>query len=141
MGGLLMDTCQLCGKHEDERNTQEQMGYTICLGCDGLYSDEELQDKMEQSMNINKLEIGNKVQFAKDTYAMVTNYELDVSHLKGTITHIDNECIHIRTDLDIKDFEDWDYEIYFDLTSDQSCGGTSIDYLKKAKLINMEQSS
>ena len=92
-------------------------------------------------MNINKLEIGNKVQFAKDTYAMVTNYELDVSHLKGTITHIDNECIHIRTDLDIKDFEDWDYEIYFDLTSDQSCGGTSIDYLKKAKLINMEQSS
>jgi hypothetical protein len=27
-----MDTCQLCGKHEDERNTQEQMGYTICLG-------------------------------------------------------------------------------------------------------------
>jgi hypothetical protein len=43
-----MDTCQLCGKHEDERNIQEQMGYTICLGCDGLYSDEEL-------MNINKL--------------------------------------------------------------------------------------
>jgi hypothetical protein len=26
-----MDTCQLCGKHEDERNTQTQMGYTICL--------------------------------------------------------------------------------------------------------------
>ena len=92
-------------------------------------------------MNINKLEIGNKVQFAKDTYAMVTNYELDVSHLKGTITHIDNECIHIRTDLDIKDFEDWDYEIYFNLTSDENYGGTSIDYLKKAKLINMEQSS
>jgi hypothetical protein len=57
-----MDTCQLCGKHEDERNTQEQMGYTICLGCDGLYSDspslkerkEELQDKMEQSSWINQ---------------------------------------------------------------------------------------
>jgi CRISPR/Cas system-associated protein Cas10 (large subunit of type III CRISPR-Cas system) len=44
-----MNTCQLCGKHEDERNTQEQMGYTICSRCDGLYSDEELQDKMEQS--------------------------------------------------------------------------------------------
>ena len=39
-----MDTCQLCGKHEDERNTQEQMGYTICLRCDGLYSDEELEE-------------------------------------------------------------------------------------------------
>jgi hypothetical protein len=44
MGGLLMNTCQLCGKHEDERNTQEQMGYTICLRCDGLYSDEELEE-------------------------------------------------------------------------------------------------
>ena len=44
MGGLLMDTCELCGKHEDERNTQQQMGYTICLGCDGLYSDEEIEE-------------------------------------------------------------------------------------------------
>ena len=46
-----MDTCQLCGKHEDERNTQQQMGYTICLGCDGLYSDEELQDKIDSENN------------------------------------------------------------------------------------------
>ncbi len=42
-----MDTCQLCGKHEDERNIQEQMGYAICLGCDGLYSDEELEERMK----------------------------------------------------------------------------------------------
>ena len=46
-----MDTCELCGKHEDERNTQQQMGYTICLGCDGLYSDEELQDKIDSENN------------------------------------------------------------------------------------------
>ena len=46
-----MDICQLCGKHEDERNTQQQMGYTICLGCDGLYSDEELQDKIDSENN------------------------------------------------------------------------------------------
>ena len=39
-----MDTCQLCGKREDERNIQEQMGYTICNSCDGLYSDEELEE-------------------------------------------------------------------------------------------------
>ena len=44
-----MSNCQLCGKREDERNTQEQMDYTICLSCAGLYSDEELQEKMEQS--------------------------------------------------------------------------------------------
>ena len=45
------DTCELCGKLEYERNTQEQMGYTICLGCDGLYSDEELQDKIDSENN------------------------------------------------------------------------------------------
>ena len=38
-----MDTCQLCGKREDERNIQEQMGYTICNSCNGLYSDEEIK--------------------------------------------------------------------------------------------------
>ena len=31
---------------EDENNTQEQMGYELCLQCDGLYSDEELNDKI-----------------------------------------------------------------------------------------------
>jgi len=49
-----MSNCQLCGKREDERNTQEQMGYTICLSCDGLYSDEELQEKMEHKAHHNK---------------------------------------------------------------------------------------
>ena len=44
-----MSNCQLCGKLEDERNTQTQGGYTLCVGCDGLYSDEELEDKMEKS--------------------------------------------------------------------------------------------
>ena len=38
--------CALCGKFEDENNTQEQMGYELCLQCDGLYSDEELHDKI-----------------------------------------------------------------------------------------------
>ncbi len=38
-----MDTCELCGKREDERNIQEQMGHTICNSCDGLYSDEEIK--------------------------------------------------------------------------------------------------
>ncbi len=46
-----MDTCELCGKHEDERNTQQQGGYTLCVGCDGLYSDEELQDQIDSENN------------------------------------------------------------------------------------------
>ncbi len=42
-----MSNCQLCDRIVDERNAQEQMGYTICHSCDGLYSDEELEDKMQ----------------------------------------------------------------------------------------------
>ena len=34
--------CQLCGKQEDERATQEQCGYSLCLSCDGKYTDEEI---------------------------------------------------------------------------------------------------
>jgi len=47
-----MDTCELCGKHEDERNIQEQMGYTICNSCNGLYSDEELEERMNAMNNL-----------------------------------------------------------------------------------------
>tara|TARA_R100000655_G_scaffold28764_2_gene58526 strand:+ start:672 stop:836 length:165 start_codon:yes stop_codon:yes gene_type:complete len=39
--------CALCGRFEDENNTQEQMGYELCLQCDGLYSDEELHDQIQ----------------------------------------------------------------------------------------------
>ena len=38
----MMDKCQLCNKLEDERNTQEQCGLSICLSCDGKYTDEEI---------------------------------------------------------------------------------------------------
>ena len=87
-------------------------------------------------LNVNNLKLGDRVQFAPNTFAQVTNYEIDVSHLKGTITHIDfDECIHLKTDLKLSDFEEWDYEIYFDLTSDRSYGGTDKYYLSKAKLL------
>ena len=33
-------------KLEDERNTQEQCGVTLCVGCDGLYTDQELLEKV-----------------------------------------------------------------------------------------------
>ncbi len=46
-----MSNCQLCGKLEDERNTQTQGGYTLCVGCDGLYSDEELKERWWDQIN------------------------------------------------------------------------------------------
>ncbi len=38
----MMDKCQLCNKREDERNMQEQCGFSICLSCDGKYTDKEI---------------------------------------------------------------------------------------------------
>jgi|TARA_R100001163_G_C4910486_1_gene95030 hypothetical protein len=42
-----MDKCDLCHKSVDERSTQEQSGFTLCLTCHGYYSDEEIKEKME----------------------------------------------------------------------------------------------
>jgi hypothetical protein len=42
MGGLLIwILVNYVESMKTNENIQEQMGYTICLGCDGLYSDEE----------------------------------------------------------------------------------------------------
>ena len=40
--------CELCGKHEDERNIQEQGGYYLCLSCDCTHSDNELENLLEE---------------------------------------------------------------------------------------------
>lgn len=48
-----MSNCELCDKLIDERNEQEQMVYTICCFCDGLYSDEELKEKLEYKKWLN----------------------------------------------------------------------------------------
>ena len=37
--------CNLCGKIVDERAMQEQCGLSLCISCDGKYSDEELLDE------------------------------------------------------------------------------------------------
>ena len=43
--------CELCGKKEDERAMQEQCGLSLCLSCDGKYTDEELEERTEQTKN------------------------------------------------------------------------------------------
>ena len=40
--------CELCGKHEDERNIQEQVGYYLCLSCSDIHSDSELENLVEE---------------------------------------------------------------------------------------------
>ena len=41
--------CNLCGKIVDERAMQEQCGLSLCISCDGKYSDEELSEKKVES--------------------------------------------------------------------------------------------
>jgi len=44
-----MSKCQLCNKQVDERETQEQCGYYLCLFCDCKYTDNELIQLMEKN--------------------------------------------------------------------------------------------
>ena len=36
-------SCQLCGKKENERAIQEQANLNVCVSCEGLYEDKELE--------------------------------------------------------------------------------------------------
>mgnify|MGYP001027567392 FL=1 len=42
-----MSKCELCNKSVNERETQEQVGFSLCLSCDAIYSDKELIELME----------------------------------------------------------------------------------------------
>ena len=93
--------------------------------------------------DVNKLKMGDRVQFAPNTYAIVTNYETDISNQLGTVVNFSvsfdgSHNSHVWIKLDEKnehfDCDEWGNAVQFNLTDDQD-GGTSVDYLKKAKLI------
>jgi len=44
-----MNNCKLCNKEVDERDIQEQAGYSLCHTCNNEYSDEELISLMESA--------------------------------------------------------------------------------------------
>ena len=93
-------------------------------------------------LDITKLKNGDRVKFADKTFACVTNYETDISNQCGTVvawnTKQDKTCSHVWIKLDILnehfDCDEWGNAVQFNLT-DEMDGGTSVDYLKKAKLI------
>ena len=43
-----MSKCYLCKKEVDERSTQNQAGYELCLTCANYHTDEELIELMEE---------------------------------------------------------------------------------------------
>ena len=93
-------------------------------------------------LDITKLKDGDRVKFANNTFACVTNYETDISNQCGTVvawnTRQDKTCSHVWIKLDILnehfDCDEWGNAVQFNLT-DEMDGGTSVDYLKKARLI------
>tara|TARA_R100000278_G_C5392502_1_gene136648 strand:- start:146 stop:445 length:300 start_codon:yes stop_codon:yes gene_type:complete len=94
-------------------------------------------------LNVNNLKLGDRVQFAPNTLAQVTNYETDISSQFGTvvnftISHDGTYDTHVWIELDERnehfDCDEWGNAVQFNLT-DEMDGGTSVDYLKKAKLL------
>ena len=90
-------------------------------------------------IDVTKLKIGDRVQFADETWAIcdAPTFETDVSNQKGTVVTFDDDTfVWIRLDIPNEEFEHWDNQIQFNLFEDgEYDGGTSVHYLKKAKLI------
>jgi len=88
-------------------------------------------------IDIKKLKKGDRIQFGKDTFAVVTNYEENISDLKGTVDIIDNEgeCIWVKLDEPNRHFKDYNNSIQFALVEEGS-SGSDISYLEKADLLH-----
>ena len=95
-------------------------------------------------MNIDKLQIGDRLQFAKNTFACVSKEEVNISSLTGTVENfsnsLDGKHIWIKLDIPHEEFkgEEWGNCVQFNLDINSS-GGTSFEYLQKAKLIKGEK--
>lgn len=91
-------------------------------------------------MNVNNLKDGDRVKFSEEAFGQITNYEIDISNLKGTVIECE-DMIAIKLDKHFSDLDEWDNQLHFDISKNTMANpyemqfGTSIDYLKKAKLI------
>lgn len=91
-------------------------------------------------MNINKLKDGDRVKFSEEAFGQITNYEIDISNLKGTVIECE-DMIAIKLDKHFSDLDEWDNQLHFDISKNTIANpyemqfGTSFKYLKKAKLI------
>ena len=88
-------------------------------------------------IEIDKLKEGDRIQFGKDTFAIVTNYEENISDLKGVINKVDNneKCIWVKLDKPNRHFKDYDNCVQFGIAEDSGCS-SHISYLEKADLLH-----
>ena len=94
-------------------------------------------------LDVNKLKEGDRVKFSPKSYGQITNYEIDISNLKGTVIEYEN-ILSIKLDKHFSDLDEWDNELHFDISDNTMANpygmkfGTSFEYLQKAKLIEEE---
>lgn len=94
-------------------------------------------------MKIQNLNIGDRLQFAENTFACVGQYEVDISLLKGTVENLsqslDGNHVWVKLDILHKEFEGDEWGNCVQFNSDiYSSGGTSFEYLQKARKIENE---
>jgi len=91
-------------------------------------------------LDITKLKDNDRIKFSDETFVQITNYEIDISNLKGTVIECE-DMIAIKLDKHFSDLDEWDNQLHFDISKNTMANpyemqfGTSVDYLKKAKLI------
>ena len=95
-------------------------------------------------IDVTKLKMGDKVQFAPNTFAVCSSptFETDVSNQKGTVVTFDDfDFVWIKLDEPNEEFDcdEWGNAIQFNLLENgEYDGGTSVDYLRQAKLIEVK---
>jgi hypothetical protein len=100
----------------------------------------------KQIVDMDKLKDGDRIKFGDNSFGQITNYEIDISNLKGTIKRDkyikeDKDFIAVKLDKHFADLEEWDNELHFDISKEtvknpyEMRFGTSFEYLQKAKLI------
>jgi|TARA_Y100000401_G_C8321029_1_gene225264 hypothetical protein len=97
-------------------------------------------------MIVNKLKLGDRIQFAKDTFAWLNrnDFQVDISHLKGTVENfsqsLDGSHIWIKLEKPHKELNDDEYGncVQFNLDN-YSFGGACVKDLQRAKLIKKSE--
>lgn len=94
-------------------------------------------------MKIQNLKIGDRLQFSKNTFACVGRSEVDISLLKGTVENLshslDGNHVWVKLDIPHKEFEGDEWGNCVQFNSDMySSGGTSFEYLQRARKIENE---
>ncbi len=139
LGGYKRDStpCEMCDVHEYWYiGTSDSREPKFCLLH--YYKINEDSDFILEGIKLldaYKLKSGDRVQFAQDTYSILSNTSVDISNLKGTVTRNtlkNGESCNVKMDKPLEGYEEWNNEIHFDDIS-----ATPVFELQKALLLHV----